>query len=251
MISLPADAEVNSQEERLPAGNHTRLRADGTTTLPQQAVQAPLITRASSAATDRAMLHAHMPVISSLYGNRRDPIEGNMRAHKGIDIAGRHGTPIMAAANGHIHFAGTAGSYGNMVEIIHANGLTTRYAHLSAFHVSPGQIVTQGQIIASMGSTGRSTGPHLHFEVRDRGQPRNPLDYIGNAPIRPQAISYLAPSPDRHMSQFSCNQQAQKQAMVSEKDDLTTIRMRHDDIACPLPSPPKNAPVMINIQPIS
>lgn len=100
------------------------------------------------------------------------------RMHMGIDVAGPVGTPIHAADGGVVIKAGPAGSYGNLVIIDHQNGYTTRYAHNSSINVQVGQTVAQGELICKMGSTGRSTGPHLHFEVRQQGQALNPLNFV-------------------------------------------------------------------------
>ena len=98
--------------------------------------------------------------------------------HSGIDIPGPLGTPIRASASGIVRFAGLAGGYGNMIEIDHGDGLETRYGHLSRILVSPGMTIGQGQVLGLMGSTGRSTGSHLHFEVRRDGHPADPLAYL-------------------------------------------------------------------------
>ncbi|NBG88103.1 peptidoglycan DD-metalloendopeptidase family protein [Isachenkonia alkalipeptolytica] len=100
------------------------------------------------------------------------------RMHNGIDVAGPTGTPVNAADAGQVEFAGYRGSYGNLVIINHENGYQTYYAHLNAINVSSGDRVHKGARIGSMGSTGRSTGPHLHFEVRRNGQPTNPLNFV-------------------------------------------------------------------------
>ena len=116
--------------------------------------------------------------MSSNYGYRRDPFTGGGAMHSGIDFKGPHGSAILAAADGRVTFAGRQGGYGNCLEITHANGLVTRYAHLSGFNVREGQKVSRGFRIASMGSTGRSTGTHLHFEVRLNGQAVNPMKFL-------------------------------------------------------------------------
>lgn len=117
--------------------------------------------------------------ISSYYGTRSNPFGGSSyEFHSGIDIAGPTGTSIYAAESGTVVQRGYIGSYGNVIYIDHGNGLQTRYAHLSGFNVSIGERVTRGQLIGKMGSTGRSTGPHLHFEVRTNGSTQNPLDYL-------------------------------------------------------------------------
>ena len=100
------------------------------------------------------------------------------RFHYGIDLANRTGTDVVAADGGVVTRVGMAGSYGNLIIIDHQNGTSTRYAHLSAYNVKVGDVVAQGQSIGKIGSTGRSTGPHLHFEVRGGGVAKNPLDFI-------------------------------------------------------------------------
>ena len=98
--------------------------------------------------------------------------------HAGLDFKGPVGTPILAAAKGKVVLAGFNGGYGNTIEIRHANGLVTRYAHLSGLNVRRGQMVDRGVQIGRMGSTGRSTGSHLHFEVRLNGQAINPRKFL-------------------------------------------------------------------------
>ncbi len=113
--------------------------------------------------------------IVSGFGYRVHPIFRRVKFHYGVDIAAPYGTPIRAAANGVVVFAGWRRAYGNTVILDHGNGLATLYAHCSQILVSEGEVVRQGQIIARVGSTGLSTGPHLHFEVRQYGEPVNPL----------------------------------------------------------------------------
>lgn len=113
--------------------------------------------------------------LSSTFGVRVDPFNGTARRHLGIDMPGVVGTPVHAAADGVVAMAGRAGGYGNLVTIEHAGGLETRYGHLSAILVAPGAAVRQGDLVGLMGSTGRSTGSHLHFEVRVDGVAENPL----------------------------------------------------------------------------
>lgn len=112
--------------------------------------------------------------ISSRYGYRTDPFTGKRQFHRGIDFAGRKGTPIYAAAGGIVIRAKKHPQYGNLVEIDHRNGYVTRYAHTSEMFVKAGDVVKKGQLIAKIGSTGHSTGPHLHFEVIKNGSPINP-----------------------------------------------------------------------------
>ena len=115
---------------------------------------------------------------SSAFGYRRDPITGGRRMHTGEDFSGSHGTPIRATATGTVSFAGRQSGYGNMVIIQHEFGIETRYAHLSSIAVSVGQRVSRGDRIGGMGSTGRSTGTHLHYEIRVGDRPINPMTYI-------------------------------------------------------------------------
>ena len=121
---------------------------------------------------------AAVMLMSSGFGYRADPFTGGGAMHNGLDFKGPVGTPILAAADGKVTSAGSQGGYGNTIEITHANGLVTRYAHLSGFNVSLGQKVKRGLQIARMGSTGRSTGSHLHFEVRLNGQAINPRKFL-------------------------------------------------------------------------
>ncbi len=125
-----------------------------------------------------------LPRLSSRFGLRRDPLGGRTRLHAGIDIPGPLGTPVRAAQAGEVRRAGNAGDYGRMIEIDHGNGFRTRYAHLSRIGVRPGERVAEGQTIGLMGSTGRSTGSHLHFEVRRGGTILDPLDYLGPSRAR-------------------------------------------------------------------
>jgi murein DD-endopeptidase MepM/ murein hydrolase activator NlpD len=98
--------------------------------------------------------------------------------HEGLDIAGSSGTPIAAAAGGTVISAGWSGGYGNLVVVDHGNGLSTAYGHMSSIAVSSGQSVAQGTVLGGMGTTGNSTGVHLHFEVRVNGSPTDPLGYL-------------------------------------------------------------------------
>lgn len=116
--------------------------------------------------------------LTSGFGYRRDPFNGGRRLHAGTDFAGPRGTPIYSTAEGEVIFAGRQSGYGNMIEIRHPFGYTTRYAHLSRIRVSEGERVSRGDLIGDMGNTGRSTGPHLHYEVRLNGDPVNPMTFI-------------------------------------------------------------------------
>jgi murein DD-endopeptidase MepM/ murein hydrolase activator NlpD len=118
--------------------------------------------------------------ISSGFGWRVHPITGERKLHKGVDFAAPTGTPIFAAADGLVTDAGwTDGGYGNIVELRHDDGSVTLYAHANTVYVAKGQIVNKGQAIAEVGTTGRSTGPHLHFEVQPDGKnAADPMDYL-------------------------------------------------------------------------
>ncbi|MDB5689513.1 MAG: peptidase [Sphingomonas bacterium] len=116
--------------------------------------------------------------LSSGFGVRSDPFRGGAAMHAGVDMPGPIGTPIYATADGHVGRAGWANGYGNLVELEHGKGLETRYGHLSAILVQPGQRVRRGDLIARMGSTGRSTGSHLHYEVRMDGHAINPIPFL-------------------------------------------------------------------------
>lgn len=123
-----------------------------------------------------------MPVsgrAASGYGLRADPVTGaEVRNHAGVDLAAKTGTPVGAATGGTVTHAGPAGTYGNLVTIRHADGFETRYAHLSAVNVQKGDTVIPGQEIGKVGSTGHSTGPHLHFELRQGGRPIDPAPLL-------------------------------------------------------------------------
>ncbi|MGH6861228.1 MAG: M23 family metallopeptidase, partial [Phyllobacterium sp.] len=118
-----------------------------------------------------------MPV-SSRFGGRTDPIIGLHAFHSGMDFAAVSGTPVLATAGGTVTIADYNGGYGNMVDIDHGNGLSTRYGHMSRILVSAGQRVSRGDVVGKAGSTGRSTGAHLHYEVRRKGRPVNPTAYL-------------------------------------------------------------------------
>ena len=138
-----------------------------------------LLTRQSA---KKKLIPTMMPVIgggyNSNFGWRIDPFNGQHSYHEGIDFAGGLGTPILAAAGGVVVYAEYHAAYGNMVEVDHGNDLITRYAHASKLHVKVGEMVLRGAKIAEMGSTGRSTGTHLHFEVRQRGVSVNPAQFL-------------------------------------------------------------------------
>ncbi|WP_051134278.1 M23 family metallopeptidase [Methylocystis sp. ATCC 49242] len=116
--------------------------------------------------------------MTSTFGYRTDPFFGRPALHSGVDLRDEYGTPVRATAAGVVSVAGPQGGYGNMVEIDHGGGLSTRYAHLSAISVAPGQQVPPGGLVGRVGSTGRSTGPHLHYEVRMDGEAVDPSRFL-------------------------------------------------------------------------
>lgn len=116
--------------------------------------------------------------VSSGYGRRTDPFTRKPALHTGLDVSAPHGTPVYATGPGRVATAGFAGPYGRLVEINHGLGLRTRYAHLHRLHVKPGERVVAGTLIGTVGSSGRSTGPHLHYEVIYREAPLDPLNFI-------------------------------------------------------------------------
>jgi murein DD-endopeptidase MepM/ murein hydrolase activator NlpD len=116
--------------------------------------------------------------ISSYFGERADPFDGHEAIHKGVDFAGQLGSEVLAVATGVVTRAGPVSGYGNLVEINHGDGYSTRYGHNETILVTVGDTVTRGQPIALMGSTGRSTGPHVHFEVLRNGQQVDPLRFV-------------------------------------------------------------------------
>jgi len=117
--------------------------------------------------------------VSSYFGQRQDPFTGHQAFHKGLDFASKVGSDVVVVAAGVVTFAGQRAGYGSLVEVSHGNGYVTRYGHNQKTLVQVGQTVTRGETIALMGSTGRSTGPHVHFEVLRNGRQVNPLSFIG------------------------------------------------------------------------
>ncbi|PZO66654.1 MAG: M23 family peptidase [Pelagerythrobacter marensis] len=129
--------------------------------------------------------------LSSDFGMRNHPVIGGRRAHKGIDLASPTGTPIYATADGTVDMAQANGAYGLYVQLDHGGALETRYAHMSRIAVAAGQRVRKGDILGYVGSTGRSTGPHLHYEVRVNGEAVNPIPYM----VETEAQARLALAP--------------------------------------------------------
>ncbi len=182
-IAIPARAQQPATQpgtvvisaETLPSGDSDRLRRS-LMVWDRSRADRPLI-------SERARLERPLArgLMTSAFGYRFDPINHIGRAHRGLDIASPLGTPVMASAAGTVVFAGFAGGYGLMVEIDHGGGIRTRYGHLSKLLVWSGQSVFGGQTIGQVGSTGHSTGSHLHFEVRVNGiasDPSRSLPYV-------------------------------------------------------------------------
>ena len=144
------------------------------------------------------VLPASLEYISSGFGFRIDPFTGAGAFHPGLDFRGPVGAPIFAAARGTVSFVGQRSGYGNCVEIDHGNGLITRYAHMSGFRTTIGKAVMPGEVIGLIGSTGRSTGPHLHFEVRINDRPVNPRPFLEAVPhVLEKTGQSAAPQPAR------------------------------------------------------
>ncbi|MEM7780415.1 MAG: peptidoglycan DD-metalloendopeptidase family protein [Pseudomonadota bacterium] len=120
--------------------------------------------------------------VTSPYGPRRDPFTRRAAMHNGIDYGGPIGSPIYSAAAGRVTFVGWKSGYGRVIDVDHGNGVLTRYAHLHRYDVAVGDVVEVGETIAGLGNSGRSTGPHLHFEVRVNGRPVNPRPFLETAP---------------------------------------------------------------------
>lgn len=141
-------------------------------------VDAALSRQAGFQASLPTLAPVDYPALSSSFGWRRNPVNGRNTMHEGLDFVAPRGTPIRAASGGLVVRAGVQPGYGRMVEIDHGNGLRTRYAHASSLLVKTGDLVRQGQLIARVGSTGRSTGPHLHFEIRMADYPLDPSLFL-------------------------------------------------------------------------
>ena len=144
-------------------------------------LQGRILKRNKAALKGRPVMHGY---ISSLYGMRRDPFTGKHRMHQGIDFAAKKGTKVFAIGSGIISFSGKKGAYGNVVEVTHGKGIVSRYAHLSKMLVNVGERVAKGKEIAEIGSTGRSTGAHLHLEVLKEGKRENPNNYISSSKMQ-------------------------------------------------------------------
>jgi len=173
--SLPARSFTEDEFQKMLANlsAEVNLRTD------QYGVLEALLIQDSA---NRKFLPTHEPIpehwYSSNFGYRVDPFTGRRTFHEGIDFPANVGTTVTAAASGKVIFADVHPEYGKMVDIDHGNGLVTRYAHASRLLVKVGDLVLRGQPIAQVGTTGRSTGPHLHYEVRLNGTPQNPVRFF-------------------------------------------------------------------------
>lgn len=157
--------------------------AGGVPTAGLEALSAPAPATTGAAAAGGMISRVPGPIVNSDFGWRGDPILGETRFHAGQDLRTAYGEEVRAAAGGVVSFAGERGNYGLMVVVDHGGGTETRYAHLSASDVRAGMTVAAGQAIARAGSSGRATGPHLHFEVRQNGQPVDPESVAGLARV--------------------------------------------------------------------
>lgn len=158
-------------------------RGDADSIIEEANAVADALSRYQSARHALLTAPVRMPVagvrsVSSNFGNRTDPFLNRVAFHSGMDFRAGTGTPVLAAASGTVTYSGTNGGYGKMVEIDHGNGLATRYAHMSQLGVAVGQSIAGGQQLGLSGSTGRSTGPHVHFEVRRNGSAIDPARFI-------------------------------------------------------------------------
>jgi murein DD-endopeptidase MepM/ murein hydrolase activator NlpD len=167
-----ANAAVDAEFREL-FGSWADLEAGGSVTHSGDVLAAP---RAAVSVPSRMPIDA--VAMTSGFGMRTHPVLGGRRQHQGIDLAAPRGTPVYATADGLVGMAQWYSSYGNYVQIEHGGELQTRYAHLTSYTVSPGDMVQKGDLIGYVGSTGRSTGPHLHYEVRVAGQAVDPRPYM-------------------------------------------------------------------------
>lgn len=190
VFAAPVVAASAAVAVKLPGGDHGAYRREeavferleAATPKRDEADHRPRVRPALSAS--ESGLRANAPralYISSPFGWRHDPFLGNGRSHEGIDLPGRFGAPVHATGAGVVTYASWMNGYGYLVQIDHADGFRTRYGHLSRILVRGGERVGLGEVIGQVGSTGRSTGSHLHYEIRRSGQPVNPLAYIGHA----------------------------------------------------------------------
>ncbi len=186
-VSAPEDLnpkmELDEEHSRLVKAMHRQVKQLAHASEKQEKT----LTRLLDKLEEQKNVMAHTPAIrpaqgwiTSHFDYRQSPFTGRREFHKGIDIANRHGTPIVATADGVVSFSGENGALGQVVIIDHGYGIVTRYAHLEKGLKKRGERVRRGDVVALMGNSGRSTGPHLHYEVRLNGVPVNPEKYILN-----------------------------------------------------------------------
>jgi murein DD-endopeptidase MepM/ murein hydrolase activator NlpD len=188
-VNLDALNATGGQGLRANAGGlYDRVPDDPETLLSQSSFIEQQLADVAEQIADQDQRSASTPtvapvigVITDGFGNRRDPFTGRRAFHRGLDISARRGTPIQAPADGVVVFAGRNGGMGKMVRVSHGYGYVTAYGHLDAIDVEAGDEVRRGDVIGRLGNTGRSTGPHLHYEVSLDGKAQNPLYYILDA----------------------------------------------------------------------
>ena len=186
-LELNPDAVIRRSEQQAMGGPLEGLATDADGTIDPRFERLGL-SMARMSALEQALegvpqfAPARRDLISSGFGYRRDPFNRRAAMHSGLDFRGAIGTPIYSAAKGRVSFVGWKGGYGKTIEITHGNGLMTRYAHMSNFGAKVGDLVEAGNTIGAIGNTGRSTGPHLHFEVRINGRAVNPRTFLETAP---------------------------------------------------------------------
>jgi murein DD-endopeptidase MepM/ murein hydrolase activator NlpD len=177
-----ASAQITGAIKADNAGTATGDREFSELFASWRSMDATGVASATPTSIARVSVPSRMPLegarLSSDYGMRTHPVLGGRRGHKGVDLAAPTGTPVYATADGYISKAERFSSYGNYIQIEHGGELQTRYAHLSGYAVASGEMVTKGQLIGYVGSTGRSTGPHLHYEVRVAGEAVDPQPYM-------------------------------------------------------------------------
>jgi murein DD-endopeptidase MepM/ murein hydrolase activator NlpD len=174
---LEGPADISSEGSLLPTvqqsiEEYDLLRTANLSSYSRRYTRSWLVNTRPSIWPVEGELHGH-------FGRRSDPFSGEGSFHSGVDISAPAGTPVHAAADGIVLHAQFMGGYGRLVVIDHGNGLQTYYAHMSRFGVVPGQEIRQGDVVGFVGMSGRSTGPHLHYEVRLRGSAENPIRYLG------------------------------------------------------------------------
>ena len=167
IVALQAQAEAQAQQQQQAANSGATITTPSTSNIQNTSAGGGVWPAPASR------------VITSTYGGRAYPIDGSYNFHLGLDIGASYGTPVVAYQGGTVIIAAYHWSYGNYVVVDHGNGLSTLYAHMSALNVSAGSTVSAGQQVGAVGSTGSSTGPHLHFEVRINGSTVDPAPYLG------------------------------------------------------------------------